>query len=242
MKTILALIPARGGSKGIPKKNILPLLGHPLIAYSIKAAQQSTLINRIIVSTDSDAIAKIALQYGAEVPFMRPSEFAEDMSVDFEVFDHALQWLSKNEDYHPDLVVQMRPTSPVRTVNIIDDCIAKLDSSDADSIRTVIPCPETPYKMWRISDENLPMTPLLTLENEPEPYNQPRQKLPQIFWHVGVLDVIRSTTIREKRSISGNKILPYIIDNEIAVDIDEMSSFEKATEIISQSKKYVHFE
>ena len=242
MKSVLAIIPARGGSKGLPNKNILPLLGHPLIAYSIKAAQQSTLINRIIVSTDSEIISKIALRYGAEVPFMRPDELAGDMSTDFEVFEHALYWFSKHEDYHPDLVVQLRPTSPVRTVKIIDDCIEKLDSSDADSIRIVTQCMATPYKMWRILDTNMPMTPLLTLGNVREPYNQPRQKLPQIFWQIGFLDVIKPKTILEKRSMSGDIILPYIVSQEFAVDIDDLSSFEKAADVISKSKDYVHFE
>ncbi len=112
---ILAIIPARGGSKGLKNKNILPLLGHPLIAYSIKASLDSKRINRVIVSTDSKEIAVVAKQYGAEVPFMRPAEIAQDMSTDMEMFLHALGWLKKNEDYVPDIIVHLRPTSPVRS-------------------------------------------------------------------------------------------------------------------------------
>jgi len=238
---ILAIVPARGGSKGLPNKNILPLAGHPLIAYSIKAAKESSLINRTIVSTDFEKIADVSLHYGAEIPFMRPSKFAGDLSTDYDVFVHALNWLAENENYHPDIVVQLRPTSPVRTVEIIDNCIQKLIDSDADSVRIVTKSPITPYKMWRIEDENKPMCPLLSLEGVPEPFNQPRQNLPQTYWQIGFIDVIRTSTIIEKKSMSGSKILPYIVDNEFSVDIDDITSFELAAKIISKSNKYVQF-
>lgn len=238
---VLAIIPARGGSKGLPNKNILPLLDHPLIAYSIKAAQDSQFITRTIVSTDSEIIAQAALKYNAEVPFMRPDEFAQDMSTDFEVYYHALNWLKENEGYVPDYVVQLRPTSPVRNTKIIDDCIQKLANSDADSLRIVTPSPITPYKMWTIESEELPMIPLLDLPEIDEPYNQPRQKLPQTYWQIGFLDVIKTETILQQKSMSGKKMLPYIVGNEFAVDIDDMSSFVKAAEVISKSNDYVQF-
>ena len=111
---ILALIPARGGSKSIPRKNIRPLAGHPLIAYSIAAGRQSNLVTRTIVSTDDEEIARIARQYGAETPFLRPAEFAQDNTTDFPVFTHALSWLKEHEGYQPEIVVQLRPTSPIR--------------------------------------------------------------------------------------------------------------------------------
>ncbi len=238
---VLAIIPARGGSKGLPNKNILPLLDHPLIAYSIKAAKDSQLITRTIVSTDSETIAQTALKYSAEVPFMRPEEFAQDMSTDFEVFYHALNWLKDNEGYVPDYVVQLRPTSPIRSAKIIDDCIEKLANSDADSLRIVTPSPITPYKMWAIENEEKAMIPLLNLPEIEEPYNQPRQKLPQTYWQIGFLDVIKTETLVSQKSMSGKKILPYIVGNEFAVDIDDMSSFIKAAEILSNSNKYVQF-
>jgi len=238
---ILAIIPARGGSKGLPNKNILPLLDHPLIAYSIKAAIDSQLITRTIVSTDSDIIAQTALKYNAEVPFMRPAEFAQDMSTDFEVYYHALNWLKNNENYVPDYVVQLRPTSPIRSTQIIDACIQKLINSDADSLRIVTPSPITPYKMWFIENEEKPMIPLLSLPEIDEPYNQPRQKLPQTYWQIGFLDVIRTSTILDERSMSGRNILPYIVGNELAIDIDDMNSFVKAAEVLSKSDEYVQF-
>lgn len=237
---VLAIIPARGGSKGLPNKNILPLLGHPLIAYSIKAALDATLVTRTIVSTDSEHIASVAGEYGAEIPFLRPAEFAQDLSTDLEVFVHALEWLQQQEGYLPDYVVQLRPTSPVRPVGLIDTCVQKLAQTDFDSLRIVTPSPITPYKMWVIDEENKPMTPLLSLPGVPAPYNEPRQRLPQTYWQIGTLDVIKTQVILAQNSMSGPNILPYIVGAELAVDIDEISSFEKAGTIISQSN-YVRF-
>jgi N-acylneuraminate cytidylyltransferase len=149
---ILALIPARGGSKSIPHKNIKLLAGHPLIAYSIAAAQQSRLVSRTIVSTDDDEIACTAQSYGAEAPFLRPEEYARDDSTDLPVFTHALHWLKEKEGYQPDLVVQLRPTSPLRPPDCIDQAVqVLLDHPDADAVRGVIPSAQNPYKMWHIN-------------------------------------------------------------------------------------------
>ncbi len=232
---VLAIIPARGGSKGLPRKNVLPLLGHPLIAYSILAAQESNLVSRTIISTDDVEIATVCKKYGAEVPFMRPTEIAEDWSVDLEVFTHALQWLKDNEGYVPDMVIQLRPTSPVRLTGLIDTCIQKLiDNPDADSLRIITPTPITPYKMWVVPDETKPMKPLLALDGIDEPFNQLRQTLPKVYWQIGTLDVIRTNVITEQKRMSGNTILHHIVDNSLAVDIDDIGSFDKAAEVIFQ--------
>jgi CMP-N,N'-diacetyllegionaminic acid synthase len=235
LKEVLAIIPAREGSKGLPEKNIRPLAGHPLIAYSIKAALQSPSVSRVIVSTDSEKIACIAKSYGAEVPFMRPSNLAQDLSTDLEVFDHALQWLKTYENYIPDLVVQFRPTSPVRFIDDIENCINKLKNSDADSLRIVTNAFHTPFKMWLLHKENFYMQPLLKQDVIAEPYNQPRQNLPEVYWQVGTLDVIRTKVITDQKSMSGKSILPYIIDPQFAIDIDDLLSFNHAEELI---KKY----
>ncbi len=240
MKEVIAIIPARGGSKGLVNKNILLLLGHPLIAYSIKAALDSKLITKVIVSTDSQVIADVALKYGAEVPFLRPAELAQDLSTDLEVFLHALNWLKEYQNYTPDLVVQLRPTSPIRKAELIDSCIEKLVNSSAESLRIVTPSPITPYKLWRVIDENQTMIPLLSLDGIDEPYNQPRQSLPQTYWQIGTLDVIRPEVILEKKSMSGKNIIPYLVNIEYAIDIDDISSFYKAAEII-KSDLYVKF-
>ena len=113
-KEVLAIIPARGGSKGIPRKNIRPFAGYPLIAYSIAAGLQAKTVTRVIVTTDDDEIAEVARSYGAETPFLRPAELAQDLTTDLPVFQHALNWLASHEDYHPDVIVHLRPTSPVR--------------------------------------------------------------------------------------------------------------------------------
>ena len=236
MPEIVAIIPARGGSKGLPGKNLRPLLGHPLIAYSILAAQESKHITRVIVSTDDDAIAATAKQYGAELPFIRPAEFAQDLSTDFEVFTHALDWLKSNENYVPDFVVQLRPTSPVRISGMIDTCIEKMISNpDADSLRIITPSPITPYKMWVADEQGETMKPLMELPEVPEFYNQPRQKLPKVYWQIGALDVIKTSVITEQKLMSGKNILPHIVDPLYAVDIDDISSFDKAAEVISNN-------
>lgn len=238
---IIAIIPARGGSKGLPNKNIRLLIEHPLIAYSIKAAITSKYITRTIVSTDSPEIAQIAQTYGAEIPFIRPEAIAGDFSTDLEVFQHALNWLAEHENYRPDLVVQLRPTSPVRQVGIIDRCIQKLIDSTADSLRVVTESPITPYKMWTIEEENKPMTPLLQLDSIDEPYNQPRQKLPKTYWQIGMLDVIRTNIITTQNSMSGKNILPHIVSNEFAVDIDDIESFVKAEKTIKNNPNVIQF-
>ena len=135
---ILALIPARGGSKGIPRKNIVNLCGKPLIAYSIEQALASKWINRVIVSTDDEEIVAISRQYGAEVPFMRPEEFAQDLSPDIDVFRHALQWLETNEGYIPDIVLNHRPVCPIRKVETIDRAIELfINTQHDDSLLSV---------------------------------------------------------------------------------------------------------
>lgn len=232
---ILAIIPARGGSKGLPGKNIRLLNGHPLIAYSILAAQQSKYISRVIVSTDSEEIAEVAKKYGAEVPFMRPAEYSLDLSTDLEVFQHALRYLEETENYKPELVVQLRPTSPIRFVKDIDCCIEKMKHHiTADSLRIVTEAPITPYKMWTIDDTEQPMKPLLKAEGIDEPYNEPRQRLPEVFWQVGTLDVIKRSTITKSNSMSGKNILPFIINQEYALDIDDIAAFDKVQQVMNK--------
>ena len=233
MKT-LALIPARGGSKGLPNKNILPLAGHPLIAYSIAAGKSSQMIDRVVVTTDSETIADVSKSYGAEAPFIRPAEFAGDFATDLETFQHALKWLEKNEGYVPDLVFQLRPTSPIRFVSEIEKCIEMLHQNpEADSVRTVTPSPITPYKMWKLQGENEPMQALLEVAGMEEPYNMPRQKLPSTYWQTGTYDLIRRDVIMKRNSMSGKFILPIVIENQLAIDIDEITSFQKAEQLLS---------
>jgi len=228
MTEILALIPARGGSKGIPRKNIRSFAGYPLIAWSIAAAQQSQRVTRVIVSTDDEEIASVARQYGAESPFLRPAELAQDKTLDLPVFEHALKWLAENEGYKPDVVVQLRPTSPIRPCDCVDNAIKiLLEHPRADCVRGVVPAGQNPHKMWRIPKPDGPMTPLLEVPGIDEPYNAPRQILPPVYWQTGHIDAIRRSTITRKHSLTGNKIYPLVIDPRYTVDIDNLSDWAK---------------
>ena len=228
MTNILALIPARGGSKGIPRKNIRSFAGYPLIAWSIAAAKESKLVTRIIVSTDDEEIASVAKEWGAEVPFLRPSEFAQDNTTDLPVFEHALSWLKEHEGYVPDIVIQLRPTSPIRPNGMVDDAIRILQNhKDADCIRGVVVAGQNPFKMWRFNGEDKPLNPLLDVDGIKEPYNAPRQILPPVYWQTGHIDVIRTGTITRKHSLTGNVIYPHVIDPRYTVDIDTLADWAK---------------
>lgn len=232
---VLALIPARGGSKGLPNKNILPLGGHPLIAWSIAAAKATPGIGRVVVSTDSPEIARISREYGAETPFLRPADLAGDFTTDLETFVHALNWLDSEEGYNPDLVFQLRPTSPIRFLAEMQTCLRLLrEHPEAQSVRTVTPSPVTPYKMWLVDGPDQPMRPLLSVPGMAEPYNMPRQKLPATWWQTGTYDLIRTEVIRKQGSMSGSCILPVCIENHLAIDIDDLNSFNRAEALISQ--------
>lgn len=225
---ILAIIPARGGSKGIPNKNILRLNGHPLVSYSIAAGLQTPEITRVICSTDSDKIAQIARDYGAEVPFMRPTHLAEDHSRDFGVFEHALEWLRKNEHYVPDLVINLRPTSPIRFIDDVQAGIELIRSNPSiDSVRSISEPSTPPYKMWTM-DQTRIMKPLLELSNDSEPYNSPRQELPEVWAQTGALEVIREKTLSIKKSMSGEVIAGIMIEANRYSDIDTKDDFVKA--------------
>lgn len=229
---VLGLIPARGGSKSVLKKNMKLLAGKPLIAYTIEEARESRFITRLIVSTDDEDIARVSRKYGAEVPFLRPKELAEDDTPDLPVFQHALKWLKENEDYTPDIIVHLRPTSPFRKAEHIDAGIELLTKDKkADSVRSVCQPGQTPYKMWKMRDGYL--VPLLTLEEKAmEPYNMPRQKLPIVYWQTASVDVTRYNTIMGKNSMTGERILPLIIDEEYSIDLDSETDFRIAEEIM----------
>jgi N-acylneuraminate cytidylyltransferase len=237
MTEILALIPARGGSKSIPRKNIIDFAGYPLIAYSIAAGLAAETVTRVIVSTDDLEIAEISRKYGAESPFLRPAEFSLDHSPDLPVFLHALEWLDENEGYQPDIVVQLRPTSPFRRVRHIDDAVYRLiERPDADAVRTVCVPFQNPFKMWRIGSDGL-MIPIGTELGIPvEPFNQPRQVLPEVYWQTGYVDAAWADTILVKNSMTGDAILPLIIDPSEWVDIDSPDDWLRAERLIESGE------
>ncbi len=209
---VLGIILARGGSKRLPKKNTKLLGGKPLIGYTIEAALGSAYFDRIILSTDDDEAMAIAKSYGIEVPFTRPAELAGDAVTDFPVFEHALQWLEEHEGYKPDMIVQLRPTSPLRTSRHIDAAIELLaDHPEAHSVRTVTEPEQSPYKMYSVT-ENGYLKPLLTIEGHPESFNLPGQQLPKAYKHVGYVDAMWRSTIIEKHQMTGSVIVPLILE------------------------------
>lgn len=222
---VLALIPARSGSKTVPDKNILPIGGKPMLVHSINHANAAKTVDRVIVTTDSDLYANIATTAGAECPFMRPAEFSGDSATDLETFQHALRWLQVNENYRPDLVVHLRPTHPIRDPRDIDCMVEELRNNTAfDSIRSVSLSSDTPYKMW-FSGDNERLTPVIKSEIS-EAYNLPRQDLPEVYIQNASIDVIRLNTIMTKNSMTGDYIQGYKMTHFF--DIDTEDEFNRA--------------
>jgi len=235
METI-AIIPARGGSKSIPSKNIRLFSGKPLLVHSIETALVCSSIDRTVVSTDSEQIAEIAKEAGSEVPFLRPSEYAQDSTPDFPVFIHCLEWLKSNQDYEPDIIVHLRPTSPLRTLGMVEKAIQLLiDNPSADSIRCVCVPSQSPFKMWTI-DQGGFLSPLVKTDI-PEQWNQPRQILPKVYWQNGYVDVIRKETLIERHSMTGDRILPMIVSDTHILDIDSLLTFEQAENIFQRNRR-----
>jgi N-acylneuraminate cytidylyltransferase len=223
---VLAIIPARGGSKGIPHKNIRPFAGHPLISFSIAAALQADLVTRVIVSTDNEEIAEVARRYGSETPFMRPAELAGDKTNDLPVFQHAISWLAEHENYHPDIVVHLHATSPVRPLGCLDKGIRLLVAHpQAECVRSVLEPTQSPYKMWHVDENTGHMIPLISLPGVAEPYNTPRQDLQLTYVQTGHTNVIRTTTIQHG-SMTGKVILPLIVNVRYEVDLDTLEDWQ----------------
>jgi CMP-N,N'-diacetyllegionaminic acid synthase len=228
---ILAIIPARGGSTGIPGKNIKMLAGKPLISWTIDAAKGSKHITRTIVSTDDAAIAQVAREHGAEVPFLRPADISGDVATDVEFLTHALDFLKESEEYEPDIVLRLPPTSPLRTAAHIDEGIEKLLSDETlDAVRPIVEAPKHPYKFWKIASDATTLEPFLSKEftGFDEPHNLPRQLFPKVYMHTGAMDIIRSRTIREQHSTSGKRLGFFFMKEEDSVNIDHPIDFEIA--------------
>ena len=247
MANILAVIPARSGSKSVPHKNIREIGGKPMIAHSIEHGLRSKYINRVIVSTDSQEYADIAVKYGAEVPFLRPAEYATDTSLDYDVFLHALTWLRDKEGYEADVVVQLRPTYPIRNIRDIDTMIEMLLQDDLlDSVRSVSKATEVPYKMWLVSaDMNDRKEDVIggsttlgkiqpLIKDIPECYNMPRQQLPTVYYQNACIDVFRPRVVLEQHSMSGTNIAGYLMEDNY--DIDTEADFQKA--MLAMEKRY----
>jgi CMP-N,N'-diacetyllegionaminic acid synthase len=221
---VIAIIPARSGSKSIIDKNIINLNGHPLLAFSIAAAKLSTQIDRIIVSTDSEDYAIIARKYGAEVPFIRPKEISTDACTDRDFLLHAIKWLKNNENECPEYWVHLRPTTPLRNPEVIDAAINLLVNNDiASSLRSGHKAPESPFKWFTKNKEGF-FESLIFDNFKVEPHNLPKEEFEDIFIPNGYVDVLKKSFMLNHFEIHGSKILGF--ESPVSTEVDSNEEFE----------------
>jgi len=228
---VIAIIPARSGSKGVPDKNIRLLGNHPLIAYSIAAAKLSG-IERVLVSTDSKKYAEIAEKYGAEVPFLRPTELAADQSTDLEFMQHAMDWFRDTHSFVPEFWVHLRPTTPLRNPKKIVEALKYIEAnSELDSLRSAHAAEHSPFK-WFLKDKQglfKGIKKYLT----PELINKPRQDFPKVYIPNGYVDVIKYSRVKKYKSLHGSKM--YIFETEEINEIDKESDFDYMSYILQKN-------
>ncbi len=235
--SVLALIQARGGSKGVPGKNIRPLGGFPLIAWSVVACRLAETIDRVVLSTDSEEIAEVAKAYGVEVPFMRPAEFATDTATDFVVIRHALEWFRDHEGHVPELVVQIRPTTPLREPALMDEAVKRIKADPkATALRSVFELAESPWKMFEMKEGYLVG---LGLDNtRPERFNLPRQAFPPAYHAQGYIDIVRSETVLENGLTYGERIIGFITPD--CGEVDREQDFKLLEFLMNDYGEAVH--
>ena len=225
MGQICALIPARAGSKGIPGKNIFSLGGHPVLAYSIVAAKQCPEIERVIVSTDSNDYAQIARAYGAEVPFLRPKELSEDLSLDREVVIHFLDWCFENGSFEPEVIMYLRPTTPLRQPDNLSKALSIIGKGGHfTSLRSAHELPEPPQKMYKLGEEGI-WEGFFPDDPRPEYFNLPRQMFPAAYHPNGYVDILKESTLRSGIEFYGDRIASYITPHSVEIDRQEDLEF-----------------
>lgn len=227
---VLGIIPARGGSKGVPRKNIKMLCGKPLLAYTADGALAARRLSKVVLSTEDEEIAQIGRDLGIEVPFMRPVELAEDTTPTMPVVLHAVKTLERSGESF-DAVCLLQPTNPLRRPADIDACIELMEESGADSVVSVLPVPETYNPMWvywKASDGSLSLS-----SGEQEPIVR-RQELPRAFYRDGSVYVTRSEVLTEHGNLYGRRIQSYEMDAQYAVNIDTPFDWEKAERMIRE--------
>jgi len=221
---VLGVIPARGGSKGLPGKNLLPLAGRPLITYTCAAALASRHLTRVVVSTDDEEIAATARRAGVDVPFLRPAELAADETPILPVIQDTLHRLHARDAAFPDIVVLLQPTSPLRRAEHIDAAVAKLAESDADSVVSVVTVPHrySPGSLMRLAGERL-------VPASDGPAVLRRQDKPVVYARNGpAVLAVRTRVLLEQDSLYGAAILPLIMDEQASVDIDTQADLDFA--------------
>ena len=224
---VIGVIPARGGSKGVPRKNIRPLAGIPLIAYTIRAALDCSLITDVVVSTDDPEIQSIALEYGAQAPFLRPAELATDTALAIPTLQHAVREMEGRRDRPYDYVAMLQPTTPLRTAEDLTNALSRLIESNADGIISVISVDNWhPMKMKRFIGDRM-------VDYEKPPVeNPPRQSLPPVFMVNGALYATKREVFMERGSFQGEHCLGYIMPPERSVNIDGELDFVVAEHLL----------
>ncbi|MFQ5712365.1 MAG: cytidylyltransferase domain-containing protein [Candidatus Geothermarchaeales archaeon] len=220
--TVVAIIPARSGSKSIPNKNLRELAGKPLVAWTIEAALRSKMLNRVVVSTDSEEIARVSREWGAEVPFIRPARLATDYTPVLPVLQHAIRFLEEEENYRVGVVVTLQPTSPLRDEDDIDEALKMFFRGDVDSLVSLCEAEHHPFKMVKIVDGKT--RPLLLVGKE----HARRQDLPKVYRHNGAIYVTRRDVLMEENRILGEDALAYIMPQEKSIDIDTLLDLKLA--------------
>lgn len=231
-QTCVALIPARAGSKRVPGKNVRPLAGHPLLAYTVAAALESGIFSTVIVSTDGADVATIARHYGAEVPFLRPAEMSGDLSPDIEWVRHAVDWLDA-AGRAPDAFSLLRPTSPFRQGDTIRRAWQQFSAAgSADSLRAVEPCRQHPGKMWVVEGER--MRPLLRGDETGVPWHsRPYQALPPVFVQNASLEIAWTRTVRDTGTIAGHAVVPFFTRDYEGFDVNEPKDWWYAEHVLA---------
>ena len=233
--SVVALIPARAGSKRVPGKNIHLLAGHPLIAYTISAAKQSEVFNDVIVSTDSTYYGDIARHYGAEVPFLRPAEFAGDLSPDIEWVEDSLKRL-QDEGRSYDCFSILRPTSPFRLPGSIKRAWrAFLAEDGVDSLRAVERCKQHPGKMWVVRGNR--MVPFMPLTPSKQPWHSSQyQSLPEVYVQNASLEIAWTKVVFNEETIAGNILMPFVTKDHEGFDVNSAYDLNLAEQLVASGK------
>ncbi len=235
VRSIIGLIPARAGSKRVPDKNIRPLSGHPVIAYTIAAALQSEIFAAVVVSTDSERYADIAKHYGAEVPFLRPSQLAGEFSPDIEWVEFTLKRL-REEGRVYDCFSILRPTDPFRLPETIRRAWRDfLAEEGVDSLRAVEKCAQHPGKMWVVRGRR--MMPLLPLSPPEQPWHSSQyQALPEVYVQNASLEIAWTRVVFEGRTIAGNVLMPFFTQGYEGFDVNQIYDWQLAEELVRSAQ------
>jgi CMP-N,N'-diacetyllegionaminic acid synthase len=230
---VLGLIPARGGSKGMPRKNIRPLCGKPLLQYTVETALTAGRLTRVILSTDDAEIAEVGRRCGVEVPFIRPADLARDDTPTLPVVQHAIASLDA-DGAHFDAVCLLQPTNPLRSAEDIDGCIDMFEATGADAVVTVLRVPVEHNPHWvylRAAGGELRLS-----TGGAQPIAR-RQDLPQAYHREGSVYVTRREVVMEQNSLYGERLLGYVLDRSRSVNIDELSDWDRAEEMLAEVSK-----